>query len=135
MYMYVNLCGRAVHGHTQSSPTLETCMPTTTAAQQGRRAAAGVRGSPWQMELSEVPLMWKPASQLQCWAWSTLAQRGRLLKAGSFTTLHSGGAALTARRGNKEELGLDWGRTGPDMRKYVVKRTKTLCTFKTLKSL
>ena len=60
--------------------------------QQGYRKGADVHGAPWQMELSEVPLMWKPASQLQCWAWSTFAQRGRLLKAGSFMTLHSGGA-------------------------------------------
>lgn len=37
--------------------------------------------------------MWKPASQLQCWAWFTWAQRGLRLKAGSFITLHSGGAA------------------------------------------
>lgn len=49
--------------------------------------------SPWQMLFSEVPLMWKPASQLQCWAWFTWAQRGLRLKAGSFITLHSGGAA------------------------------------------
>lgn len=49
--------------------------------------------SPWQMLFSEVPLMWKPASQLQCWAWFTWAQRGLRLKAGSFMTLHSGGAA------------------------------------------
>lgn len=49
--------------------------------------------SPWQMLLSEVPLMWKPASQLQCCSWFTWAQRGLRLKAGSFTTLHSGGAA------------------------------------------
>lgn len=50
--------------------------------------------SPWQMLLSDVPLMWKPASQLQCCSWFTWAQRGLRLKAGSFTTLHSGGAAL-----------------------------------------
>ena len=50
-------------------------------------------GSPWQMLLSEVPLMWKPASQLQCCSWFTWEQRGFRLKAGSFTTLHSGGAA------------------------------------------
>lgn len=49
--------------------------------------------SPWQILLSDVPLMWKPASQLQCWAWLTWAQRGRRLNAGSFITLHSGGAA------------------------------------------
>lgn len=36
--------------------------------------------------------MWKPASQLQCWAWFTWAQRGLRLNAGSFITLHSGGA-------------------------------------------
>lgn len=49
--------------------------------------------SPWQILLSEVPLMWKPASQLQCRAWFTWAQRGFRLNAGSFITLHSGGAA------------------------------------------
>ena len=49
--------------------------------------------SPWQMLFSEVPLMWKPASQLQCWARFTWAQRGLRLNAGSFMTLHSGGAA------------------------------------------
>lgn len=38
--------------------------------------------------------MWKPASQLQCWARFTWAQRGLRLNAGSFITLHSGGAAL-----------------------------------------
>lgn len=50
--------------------------------------------SPWQILLSEVPLMWKPASQLQCCARFTWAQRGLRLKAGSFITLHSGGAVL-----------------------------------------
>lgn len=44
------------------------------------------------MLLSAVPLMWKPASQLQCWVLSILAQRGLRLKAGSFVTLHAGGA-------------------------------------------
>ena len=65
------------------------------------------------MLLSLVPLMWKPASQLQCWAWSTLAQRGRRLKAGSLVTLHSGGAGREERggRGNltfdlRPDLGL-----------------------------
>lgn len=38
--------------------------------------------------------MWKPASQLQCWARFTWAQRGLRLNAGSFITLHSGGAVL-----------------------------------------
>lgn len=38
--------------------------------------------------------MWKPASQLQCCSWFTWAQRGLRLKAGSFATLHSGGAAI-----------------------------------------
>lgn len=49
------------------------------------------------MLLSEVPLMWKPASQLQCWARFTWAQRGLRLNAGSFITLHSGGAASKER--------------------------------------
>lgn len=60
--------------------------------------------SPWQMLLSEVPLMWKPASQLQCCSWFTWAQWGLRLKAGSFTTLHSGGAALR-RRTDESRLG------------------------------
>lgn len=54
--------------------------------------------SPWQMLLSDVPLMWKPASQLQCWAWLIWAQRGLRLNAGSFITLHSGGAASSRTR-------------------------------------
>lgn len=60
--------------------------------------------SPWQMLVSEVPLMWKPASQLQCCSWFTWAQRGLRLKAGSFMTLHSGGAALR-RRADESCLG------------------------------
>lgn len=59
---------------------------------QGSIKVAHNCSSPWQILLSEVPLMWKPASQLQCWAWFTWAQRGLRLNAGSFMTLHSGGA-------------------------------------------
>lgn len=79
---------------------------------------------PWQMLFSEVPLMWKPASQLQCWAWFTWAQRGLRLKAGSFMTLHSGGAAKGG--GHTRSVGRRLGISG--MRASVLTRLGLVLT-------